>query len=215
MNKIKTLKYNDCIIHALPQEAELCCKFLTEFGKTRPHSIVYRGESFASFGAMVFEQLCQVDPRIPPSFLERQATMARSKGLCESCGDEGAEIDHRVPRTCFGKDSIGNYQHLCLSCHRSKSAQDASNRIALEDGNPYLSRFNEATWQAFVNSRRPSQTVCDLHKTTDGPIYHADVRSCRFNALCEANSHDIPIFSPLDEFAGENHRVDSARSAFG
>jgi hypothetical protein len=62
-----------------------------------------------------------------------------------------------------------------------------------------MSRFNASTWKAFVEARRPQQVVADLHKATDGPVYHCDVRSCRYNALVECNNRLIPIFSPIDE----------------
>ena len=96
--------------------AEVCVKLLATMTEIRPHSVQYRGESFAGFGLLVFESLCTVDPRIAPTLLERQATMSKSKGKCYICGDfvsEGA-VDHHVPRLAFGKDSTGNYKYVCL-----------------------------------------------------------------------------------------------------
>ncbi len=69
----------------------------------------------------------------------------------------------------------------------------------MEDSNPYLSRFSEDTWRNFVETRRPKQVVCDLHDPPeDGPLWHCDVRSCRFHALTEASVAEIPVFSPMD-----------------
>ena len=32
------------------------------------------------------------------------------------------------------------------------------------------------------------------------PVVEVDVKGCRVNAIIEANVHDVPIFSPTDEF---------------
>ena len=148
----------------------MCAKFLQQMASVRPHTVIYRGESFAGFCQLLFDSLCTVDPRQPPTYLERQAVMARCKGCCESCGDIACEIDHHVPRGCFGKDSLGNYKGLCASCHKLKTNSCDTNRIAVEDSNPYTSRFNAETWKGFVLSRRPQQVVANLHKASDGPI---------------------------------------------
>ena len=104
-----------------------------------------------------------------------------------------------MPRSAFGRDAAGNYQGLCPSCHKHKSSTCDAQRIAVEDGNPYMSRFSAETWRDFVETRRPHQVVADLHGATDGPIWHCDVRSCRLHALTECNNQPIPVFSPLDE----------------
>jgi len=202
LNKIKTLTYNDCIIHNLPQEAEVCAKFLQHMTKIRPHNIQYRSESFAGFGSLVFASLCQVDPRTAPTLLERQAAIAKSKGKCEMCGDpiEEGVMDHHVPRSAFGKDSLGNYKYLCIFCHKIKTTEDVNNKINLEDVNPYCSRFNEHTWKGFVLSRKPTQIVADLHMPGKGPLVECDIKSCRYSAIVECNNQPIPIFSPMDEF---------------
>ena len=69
------------------------------------------------------------------------------------------------------------------------------------EDSPYMSRFNEETWEGFVYSRKPMQVVCNLHEQLPNtPILHCDVKSCRYNGIVEANTHPIPIFSPMDEF---------------
>ena len=203
LNQLKSLRWNDCIVHALPREAEVCSRYLQELAKSRPHSIVYRAESFAGFGQLVFDSLCAVDARQPPTFLERQEVLARSGGACEMCGDQLIEgswaVDHAVPRTAFGKDATGNYQCCCVSCHKLKTSTADANRINVEDTNPFLSRFNNSTWKIFVEGRKPHQVVANLHQASDGPIWHCDVRSCRYSAITEANNQPVPVFSPIDE----------------
>jgi len=199
MNQPKALVYNQCVIHNLPKEGPLCMRFLAELTKSRPHSIVYRGESMTGLSQMVFDSLCTVDARIPPSYLERQSVLNRCHNQCESCGDPVAEIDHHVPRTCFGKDETSNYRALCAQCHKFKTTSD-QNRMQVEDANPFLSRFNAQTWQGFVCSRRPHQvTACGLHEPSDGKVMECDIRNCRYNAIVECNNQDIPCFSVLDE----------------
>jgi 5-methylcytosine-specific restriction endonuclease McrA len=50
----------------------------------------------------------------------------RDGEMCVQCGAPGAEIDHIIPRSRFGRkrkkeqDELSNLQLLCLPCHRSK-----------------------------------------------------------------------------------------------
>ena len=204
MGELKQLRYQDCTVHAICREADVCVEFLAQLGRRRPHNIVYRGESFAGFMQQVFDLLCTVDPRMPPTFLERQAVLARSNGRCELCGDEvnAYQLDHHVPRTAFGKDEMGNLWCVCAACHKYKTASCDNQRINVEDVNPYTSRFNSATWRAFVEAPRPHQVVANLHQRVEdshSPLYHVDIRSCRLHAITEANPDPIPIFSPIDE----------------
>ena len=74
----------------------------------------------------------------------------------------------------------------------------------VEDPNVYMSRFNSDTWEGFVMARKPTQGVCNLHEQIvsemDLPCLEIDVKSCRLNGIIEGNAHEIPVFSPLDEF---------------
>ena len=70
---------------ALEEELGRALPFLQELAKSRPHAITYRGESFAGFGQLIFDSLCTVDARQPPTYLERQAVLARCRGKCEMC----------------------------------------------------------------------------------------------------------------------------------
>ena len=198
---VKALRYNDCHVHAWPKEAHICLKFLEELSAVRAHSLQYRGESLATFCQMIFDEFCrQCDrPFLTPE-LKRELA-GRQAGKCAVCGDPTvAEVDHTVPRSCFGADGPDNYRYLCALCHKQKTADDHQ-RLHVEDPNPYMSRFNEETWEGFVLSRKPTQVVCDLHAAMEGaPTLEIDVRSCRLNGIIEGNVLDISIYSPLDEF---------------
>ena len=87
---------------------------------------------------------------------------------------------------------------LCSICHASKTSDDRL-RMNVEDSNPFVSRFSKETWDAFVETRRPTQQVCNIHDPSDAPCWEIDVKSCRLNGITEANVEDIPIYSPLDE----------------
>ncbi len=148
---------------------------------------------------MIFDEFSrQCDrPFLTPEL--KKELCGRQKGRCAVCGDPTvAEVDHTVPRSCFGSDGIENLRYLCMMCHKAKEDHQ---RLHVEDPNPYMSRFNQETWAGFVLSRKPTQVVCDLHEATEGPTLEIDVRSCRLNGIIEGNVLDIPIFSPLGEFA--------------
>ena len=120
------------------------------------------------------------------------------------CGDEleNGELDHSIPRggRCWGSDSAEGLRYLCHMCHASKTSEDSA-RMNVEDPNVYMSRFSEEAWRGFVESRRPTQMVCNLNEAVDGPCWEVDVRSCRLNGIAEGNLEPVPIYSPLDEFA--------------
>ena len=43
--------------------------------------------------------------------------------------------------------------------------------------------------------------MCNLHEAVQGrQVVEVDVKGCKVNAIIVANVHDIPIFSPIDEF---------------
>ena len=152
---------------------------------------------------MIFDEFSrQCDkPFLTPEIKKELA--GRQKGKCAVCGDPVAEVDHIIPRSCFGSDGIGNYQYLCEPHHKEKTALDHQ-RMHVEDPNPYMSRFNQETGENFVMARKPTQVVCNLHEATqsitEGTGLEIDVKSCRLTGIIESNTDDILIFSPLDQF---------------
>ncbi len=114
--KLKHLTWNDCVIHDLPPEAGVCKKFVEELTKIKTHSIVYRGESLAGFNQIVFDELCKNSERPPITRNVKQAVKGNSDGLCVECGDEIVqEIDHTIPRSCFGSDDLSHYMGVMYS----------------------------------------------------------------------------------------------------
>ena len=72
--------------------------------------------------------------------------------------------------------------YLCHTCHSSKTSEDRA-RMNVEDSNVYMSRFSKEVWDAFVESRRPTQHICNLNEASDGQCLEIDVRSCRLNGI--------------------------------
>jgi diadenosine tetraphosphate (Ap4A) HIT family hydrolase/5-methylcytosine-specific restriction endonuclease McrA len=66
--------------------------------------------------------------RIPISGSIRYEVLKRAKSRCELCGcsheERALEVDHIVPKSLGGEDSINNYQALCYSCNSSKNNND-------------------------------------------------------------------------------------------
>ena len=172
---IKSLKYNDMIVHGWPKEAHICLKFLEEYGKSRHHSISYRGESLATFCQMIFDDLNRACDRPFITKEIKQELTGRQAGRCAQCGDETLqEVDHKICRgaNCHGSDAISNLNFLCSACHREKTQLDHQ-RMHVEDPNPFMSRFNAETWEGFVMARKPTQVVCNLHeKIQDLSLIH-------------------------------------------
>ena len=113
----------------------------------------------------------------------RRELAGKQKGRCHVCGDEleNGELDHSIPRggRCFGSDDSQGLKYLCHMCHASKTSEDRA-RMNVEDPNVFMSRFSSEVWRGFVESRRPTQMVCNLNEATDGPCWEVDVRSCRW-----------------------------------
>jgi 5-methylcytosine-specific restriction endonuclease McrA len=54
----------------------------------------------------------------------RAEARARAGGRCERCGAPGSQADH-ITALALGGEFTGPLAWLCVSCHRTKTAQDA------------------------------------------------------------------------------------------
>jgi 5-methylcytosine-specific restriction enzyme A len=56
----------------------------------------------------------------------RQRILLRDEYTCQICGRVSAqlEVDHIVPLSMGGNNSISNLQSLCKTCHKLKSDRD-------------------------------------------------------------------------------------------
>lgn len=68
--------------------------------------------------------------RIPVRGSIRYEVLKRAKGRCELCGisseERALEVDHIVPKSLGGEDSINNYQALCYTCNANKRDIDST-----------------------------------------------------------------------------------------
>jgi 5-methylcytosine-specific restriction protein A len=54
----------------------------------------------------------------------RQAALERDNHRCTRCGSTvRLNVDHRIPRSMGGDDSLSNLTTLCASCHSRKTAR--------------------------------------------------------------------------------------------
>ena len=114
-----------------------------------------------------------------------------------SLEDAEFHLDHIIPRSAFGGDDPPNLQCCCVHCHEMKTNEETQS-LGIEDSFPLLSRFSLETYQAFIESAKPPQCVCNLNKPKPGDPLEIGVVRCRFNAYM-TNVHPLCIFSPIDE----------------
>ena len=100
----------------------------------------------AAFNQRAFDELCTVDTIPPITYAERQQVRSRSGGKCEGCGDPLQGVDHTAARSCYGRVEVGNYRGLCQLCHKPNNYSD-TRKMGMEDVCPYMSKFNEETWE--------------------------------------------------------------------
>jgi len=52
----------------------------------------------------------------------RQRVMDRDRWLCQNCGAPGHHVDHIIPVSKGGGDTMDNLRALCAACNLSKGA---------------------------------------------------------------------------------------------
>ena len=68
------------------------------------------------------------------SWMRIRAKWLREHPMCCKCQEEGAlgivatELDHVIPLSQGGRDDESNYQSLCYSHHKAKTAEEAKAR---------------------------------------------------------------------------------------
>ena len=85
----------------------------------------------------------------------RYEVLKRAKFRCELCGCPGdiraLQVDHIVPKSKGGSDTLNNYQCLCYSCNASKGARDATDFRSVS--NQYLVRESHCLFCAIEANR--------------------------------------------------------------
>lgn len=93
---------------------------------------------------------------------------------------------------------------MCAPRHANKGMLETLSLV--EDEHALLSRFNLETYASVVDSPRLPQIVPDLSERDDDVI-SVDVIRCRFNALTEQESYDLPVFCPADNIVAATNEL--------
>ena len=113
---------------------------------------------------------------------------------CALCGaKENLEWDHITSlSTSFGEQE---FWCICAQCHSQKTSEEPR----VFDGDPLVSHFCPAVWEAYVQSERTPPLIhkAEAFGNLEG-CWISDVRRCRRNALLHC-AHEIPVFSCLDD----------------
>jgi len=69
---------------------------------------------------------------------KRAYVLARDGYLCQPCYRKGkptpaTEVDHITPKSQDGTDDTDNLQAICSTCHKAKTAQEATGRKARQE----------------------------------------------------------------------------------
>jgi hypothetical protein len=179
------------VVHELKQEAYVCQAFVKLFNEHYGANLAYRGESLAAVCQRVFEAVLK-GKRRPLSHQERDK-------LPKACEQHGAQnlpldVDHIAPLHTGGEDTTENLQVLRVACHAAKTHTESLSA----DEHCLLSRFCVETHEAFVESRKSPQLVCDFVHQEAGAL-SVDIIRSRFSAFVEQTANDLPVFSPTDE----------------
>ena len=198
---LKSLFYNEMVLHSKPREAALLAEFAATFERVTGRPLSYDASSLPAFTARAFTELCRPTERPIRSKETVAQLLAEQSGTCSMCGadvESEFHVDHTIPRAAFGSDDTPNLSILCIACHALKTSEETCS-LGVEDSFPLLSRFNLETYKNFVETAKPPQLVAELHEPRHGSALEIDVARCRASAYLHANQHPLCIFSPLDE----------------
>ena len=203
-SRIKALKYTftraeeecgTCTIHAMPSDANDIMRWLEKLDC----GIKYRGEGLPGITYKVLVKLAKQRERRYLEGEEKHSLMEESFGyVCALCGERGARLewDHiqRFSQS-FNEQEAEEFQPLCQTCHRLKTAEEPS----IFDADPLASHVDRHVWDEYVMSEHPPPLVYKFKEVGEDltGCRIADVRRCRFRALL-LNVHPIPVLSPLD-----------------
>ena len=183
-----------CIsVHSAPLEFGPIIEWL----KFLPVKLKYTGQGLPNVSAQVMLLLIKYCRTREYLSGERKAALLEEYDFCcANCGtrSDDMEWDHVHALRELTQDMDQVFQPLCLACHQMKTANEPR-RMSLDF---LASHFEKSVYEQYVMSKRPPPIVNKLKECDDiQGCQIADTIRCRRRAL-EFNSHDIPIFCPMD-----------------
>lgn len=99
---------------------QICTKKINDFLEKRDSIFEHRNHSRKAISGSI-----------------RYEVLKRAKNRCELCGisaeKRALEVDHIVPKSLGGEDSLNNYQALCYLCNTNKGNRDQTDFRKLKD----------------------------------------------------------------------------------
>ena len=178
--------------------------------------------TFAGVGTTLYHLAQKTDrEQLPPA--AKTCVLQRQKSLCACCkeelDEEYTQWDHCTPLFRGGSNEAGNFQALCVDCHKDKTANE--NRDANKDLRHSVYNADvcdidarpESKTLAFVRTARPSDgfalefMLLDKEESDDEdeefpksphPLHKTiDLVLCR-TSLLRYTDYSFPVFTPAD-----------------
>jgi len=130
---------------------------------------------------------------------EKETILENQKKLCNNCKCSLVvkyEFDHIKPLSAGGTNEFHNFQALCIECHNTKSAKEASERVFKIDN--VISTYNKITLSIFSQKRFGFIFHQFKPKSEKTSIFGIDLNKCRKNIL-RYSKFDYCVFSVLDD----------------
>ena len=134
---------------------------------------------------------------------DKPALLEQYSFSCAACGTKNIDMewDHVHALHSLAPGAVQEFQPLCSACHQLKTSHEP--RSMTRDF--MASHFEKSVYDNYVMSHRPSPMVYSLKECAEiRGCQISDVIRCRKRAL-EFNTHQIPIFSPLDHIEPITH----------
>ena len=185
-NLIASVRVGNQRIRSMPASAELLNSVAEALAKRMP--FVYCGEAEGGFATRFMEQVLS---KRRPSHVNREAVLARQKGICGKCGDhlEEFEVHHERSLRDGGGSNIENLKALCISCHALETE-----RQGYASRHSFWSELSPDATEMWNETPKPAQLLWGSGSSKD--VECLDVRACRPSALLEAR---LPVFGPADD----------------
>ena len=170
--------------------------------------IEFRNQSIQSISKEIFEKYNMKGGRNyirkHLSLGDRQLLWKRQGSKCAICKDACKEfdVDHIIPLSSGGDNSLRNLQGLCKTCHIAKTSKEASDNANFDNTR---SSFNILSQPIFAEKKNGFRHVyCDIHvikkrlSRKQRKLFGLDINKCRKNGVRYGND-DYCVFSVMDD----------------